>query len=211
VLLPDTSAVVNRVRTSLGAPVHVALVSIAGASETSDSNEATPWAQRVAARRALRVVRLCVGEAGPARLAFPHPCFSVTHAGRVGGAVGCRPGTANGVGVDFEPHRVVDDAIARFFLTASEQAWVASLDRGELSGELLRLWTVKEAVFKADLENHDAMLGDYQLDDPTATTGIARRVRGSKVTRRYTTVTVEGGVLSVAVAPATVYREDLEE
>jgi len=50
---------------------------------------------------------------------------------------------------------------ARLFLHPSEE------------GDLLRLWTVKEALFKATPANDGAVFLDYAVDDPQALSGRA--------------------------------------
>src|SRR5688500_8593893 len=75
-----------------------------------------------------------------------------------------------GVGVDIETGRRPPPRMARFFLTRKERRCL-----GQPSPEqLLRLWTVKEALFKADPLNHRRVLADYALDDPLADAGCAR-------------------------------------
>ena len=187
----------SRLSVRLGVPVQVALVPALG--RQCPAQYASDPPQRVAARRALRIVRRSMGEAHLAKISFPHARFSISHAGGTGAAVGAAPGATAGVGVDFEPVRQIDPATARFFLTDREQEWVADLDQDRVSAELLRLWTVKEAVFKADLGNAHALVGDYELDEPAATTGTARRVRGQAQPCLYSTLVEELGLLTVAV------------
>ena len=73
--------------------------------------------------------------------------------------------TIKGVGVDIESHREVKKEMARFFLTPKERA-VSDL-------ELLRLWTVKEALFKACPDNEKLLLTDFETEDPQASSGKA--------------------------------------
>jgi hypothetical protein len=49
-----------------------------------------------------------------------------------------------------------------------EQDWVRGLGAGRQQRKMLRLWTVKEAVFKADLNNKQRRLPHYQLADRAA-------------------------------------------
>jgi 4'-phosphopantetheinyl transferase superfamily len=188
-----------RLSAALGVPVQVALVPALGRQCPGPYGSEPP--QRVAARRALRIVRRSIGEGHQAKISFPHARFSISHAGATGAAVGVAPGATAGVGVDFEPIRQIDPATARFFLTEREQAWVAGLSSDRVSAELLRLWTVKEAVFKADLGNAHALVGDYEVEEPAAITGTARRVRGHALPCRYSTLEEDLGLLTVAVTP----------
>jgi hypothetical protein len=126
-----------------------------------------------------------------AALSFPHPRLSLTHAGGTAFAVMAGE-TVVGTGVDFEPDsRAVDPRAARFFLDPAERAAACT------GGDLLRLWTVKEALFKATPGNARVVLADYALDDPAAACGSATGPRDEDL--RYATVAAAGGVLTVAV------------
>ena len=126
-----------------------------------------------------------------AALAFPHRRLSLTHAGGTAFAVLAGGGVV-GTGVDFEPARAtVDPRAARFFLGPAERAAAST------HAELLRLWTVKEALFKATPGNDRVVLADYALDDAAGPCGTAAGPRGEDL--RYATVAVAGGVLTVAV------------
>lgn len=124
-------------------------------------------------------------------LTFPHPRLSLTHAG--GTAFAVRAGAdVLGTGVDFEPARAAaDPRTARFFLGPTERATAST------AGDLVRLWTVKEALFKATPDNDRVVLADYALDDPPGRSGTAAGPRGEDL--RYATVAAVGGVLTVAV------------
>lgn len=135
-------------------------------------------------RAALKAV---LGGADTAGVTFPHGRLSLTHAGGVAVAVAAY-GEHAGVGVDFEPDRPTDPRTARFFLHEDERA----------DHDLLRLWTVKEALFKATPDNDGAQLLDYHLDDAAVTTGSATDRRGH--TFRYRSTTFGDGHLTVAVS-----------
>ncbi len=127
-------------------------------------------------------------------------------------AVGCvvraararrRAGRVRGVGVDVEPLRMVHPDAARFFLTRAERAWIRRQEPARHSHHLLRLWTIKEALFKADPENHTTMLGDYALRDPGASRGRAILTqRGRHLALHYIVIRLSAGWLSVATAHA---------
>lgn len=122
---------------------------------------------------------------------FPHRRLSLTHAGGTAFAA-MAGGDVLGTGVDFEPARAtVDLRIARFFLGPAERAAAST------GGDLLRLWTVKEALFKATPGNHRVVLADYTLDDPAGAHGSATGPQSQDL--RYATVAAAGGVLTVAV------------
>ncbi len=134
-------------------------------------------------RAALKAV---LDGADTAEVTFPHGQLSLTHAGGVAVAIAA-DGQHVGVGVDFEPHRPTDPRTARFFLHEDERA----------DHDLLRLWTVKEALLKATPANDGAQLLDYHLDDTAVTTGSATDRRGH--TFRYRSTTFGDGHLTVAV------------
>jgi hypothetical protein len=99
-----------------------------------------------------------------------------------------------GIGLDIETIRPVSLETARFFLSEQEQAGL------EDPKTLLRLWTVKEAIFKADPENDEKILGDYVLENPSEWSGTAY-MRGRKGLRfHYSSIEVRGGFLSIAVS-----------
>lgn len=107
-------------------------------------------------RDALRLAAALAGlPADPARIRFPHPRVSVTHTERAGAAAVLLGGPGGGVGVDLEHDRTVRPRMARFYLRDDE-----------VGADLLRLWTVKEAMFKADQHNATRLLRDYRTKDP---------------------------------------------
>lgn len=128
-------------------------------------------------------------------LAFPDRRLSLAHAGGRAFAALAGGDTVVGTGIDFEPSRAaVDPRTARFFLSPAERAAVGT------AGDLLRLWTVKEALFKATADNGGLVLADYGLVDPTAPHGTCTGPRAEHL--RYATVPVAGGTLTVAVGVA---------
>jgi acyl carrier protein len=133
--------------------------------------------QRRRSRAALRLLLGLLGiDRDTASLRFPHRRFSLSHTETMGvaaGVVAPLPWRLAGVGVDIEPERPVDPRTARFFLTGPERDWLSAVDAGRRGGELLRLWTVKEALFKADPANRGTTLAHYQTRDPAAPAGPA--------------------------------------
>ena len=153
-------------------------------------------------RRALRNLLAARGEdADTARLVFPHPRISLTHSRACAVAIAVESG-ARGVGVDLEFDRAVRDGASRFFLSEAERSFVAQ--RASETGDensLLRLWTIKEALFKADPENGGKTLMNYSLLDPPSFDGMGRARDGKEF--RYACVRFDGGFLSAAILPAT--------
>lgn len=129
------------------------------------------WLRGRAALKAL------LGDVDTTALSFPHPEISLTHTEDVAVAVACEG--ARGVGVDLEV-RPPSERAARRFLSEAEFA-------GTSPDDWLRLWTVKEARFKADLRNKGRTILEYGIDDPRF---------------RHASVPVFGGWLTVAVAVA---------
>jgi acyl carrier protein len=140
--------------------------------------------------------------ADPAGYRFPHPRASVTHTGRAGAAAVLVGGPATGVGVDLEHDRPMPRATARFYLRDDEPR-----------DDLLRLWTVKEAMFKADPDNATRMLRDYRADDPAYQHVSARHLGGwltvaVRLSREHMTTptitfeTVAGRISEVLRVPA---------
>ena len=83
-------------------------------------------------------------------LSFPHPTLSLSHTKDWAVAIGVLAGPMkiDGIGIDLELSRPVQDEHTRFYLSKSERK--SAID----DEQRLRLWTVKEALFKADPDNH---------------------------------------------------------
>jgi 4'-phosphopantetheinyl transferase EntD len=151
-------------------------------------------------RAALKRLQEAIG--GPedtSRLKFPHPQVSLTHSENWAVAIGAVSGKTIGIGVDLEVRASPKAETARRFLNASELVWLRRMDEEERPRLLHRLWTVKEATFKADPENAGKTLRDYALADPGYVAGKARR--GDRVFL-YSSFEVPEGWLSVAVLPS---------
>ena len=124
-------------------------------------------------------------------VAFPHRCLSLTHAAGLAVAARCDEEAGQvGLGVDFEDRRQIDPRAARFYLRDHEK------------GDPLRLWTVKEALFKATPDNADATLLDYEVADPDALAGTATDRAGRRF--RYASASFRQGWLTIAVGDAHV-------
>jgi 4'-phosphopantetheinyl transferase EntD len=133
-----------------------------------------------------------------APLAFPHQRLSLTHSGAVAVALGVKsPGLA-GVGVDLEWDRTPRREVSRFFLIPAEEDWLGQQGPAEQPGQLLRLWTIKEALFKADPHNGQTRLLDYCLLVPGAARGAA--LSSATLPMQYASLSVAGGFISAALA-----------
>jgi len=157
-------------------------------SRLPDGPRRDDWLRGRAALKAL------VDGGDTATVAFPHRGLSLTHSAGVAVAARC-DGDQDGLGVDFEGWRPIDARAARFYLHDDE--W-----HDDERGDLLRLWTVKEAVFKATPANGTAVLLDYRVADPGALAGEATDRRGRRF--RYVSRRRPDGWLTIAVCGAAV-------
>lgn len=134
-----------------------------------------------------------------AQIGFPNSRFSLAHSGDFAIAIGTHSAKLLGIGVDLEVRRTLRPETARFFLTEAELGWLMSFEHSQDTNCLLRLWTIKEALFKSDPRNSERWLSDYALQEPAEPTGLAV-VRGEEeLELRYSTFELEEGFLSVAV------------
>jgi acyl carrier protein len=155
-------------------------------------------------RNALRLLLRLLGLSGETtRYAFPHRRLSLTHTQRASAAAGVMgpvPCALAGVGVDLEPMRTADPRTARFFLDERERAWLDSLPPRARAGEHMRLWTVKEALFKSDPANDRTTLLDYVTAVPAARSGRAGRRDGSGPRFAYASGRLGAACLTVAAS-----------
>jgi len=133
-----------------------------------------------------------------AQLRFPHPELSLSHSGDW--AIAAASAHARGVGVDLEFARPMHPRAARFFLVDGERNYLDTLPGDRQADEALRLWTVKEAVFKARADNAGGLLTDIALDDPAACEGTARAADGAAYTARWCSIDLGTGWLALALA-----------
>ena len=130
-----------------------------------------------------------------AELQFPNSRLSVSHSGGLAIAGGILSGS--GFGLDYEAGRQMRPETARFFLSAEEQRNAAL----NSPNQLLRLWTVKEALFKADLSNAGKGLRNYRVMNLSAMSGKAfgSENTGTGTEFVYASWKWETGFLTVAV------------
>ena len=154
----------------------------------------------LAGRQALKILLRRLGRTtDTARITFPNRSYSLTHSGDYAVALGTASTDYLGVGADLEIGRTPDSRTARFFLTAYEQLWLTGLRAQMRPRNLLRLWTVKEALFKSYPHNDSTVLTDYALLDPGAESGIAIIAAGESVNFQYRSSSFLNGWLSIAV------------
>jgi hypothetical protein len=134
------------------------------------------WLRGRAALKAL------LGDGDTSALRFPHRELSLTHAGEVAVAVRCRGACGTGVDLEIRPP---SERAARRFLGEAEFAAASGPE------DWLLLWTVKEACFKADLDNAGRTVLEYAVD--------GREARRGRRRFRHASVRAHGGWLTVAV------------
>ena len=135
------------------------------------------------------------------RLRFPQRACSISHCAET---IICATSTdrwIGGLGVDLEVDRAIPRSADRLYLTARERG---SLRSGSTysNADLLRLWTVKEALFKADVENRmRGWLSCYECLDPCRLSGKAR-LRSSVADKRFKFASLPflSGFLTVAIS-----------
>ncbi|MGH9226671.1 MAG: 4'-phosphopantetheinyl transferase family protein [Acidimicrobiales bacterium] len=182
---PDLAPVAGRLAAELGVDLR-----LAQATDPLDEDDLSDGERRRAARipnqwrrddfrRGRRALRHH-GVADSSSLTFPHARLSLSHAAGLAVAVWCDG--VSGVGVDIEPYRDIDLRAARFFLRPDEP-------QPTDGRELVRLWAVKEALFKATPANAGLTLLDIALDDPA---------------RRWAAANAGPGVLAIAITPEEV-------
>jgi 4'-phosphopantetheinyl transferase EntD len=137
-------------------------------------------------------------------LSFPHPRYSLTHSRTTALAAGSLSGSLVGLGIDLEYHRPVPAAAGPFFLGSDERDWLSDRSPAEQSRELLRLWTVKEALFKADPTNGAARLRDYPLADASQWGGSCSRAAAFEL--RYLCFELPEGFVSLATSTKRIHR-----
>ena len=212
VLQLDERTLARSLSASLGLEVRLAIACEPLAPPALSAGEAaafrdvagTPRSQSwLRGRAALRRLRSALREdPDTAALRLPHRTQSLTHGGGLSVAFGVGgDGAASvaGTGVDMELAAGPSSETARLFLTASERRWLSALPEAARPAQLLRLWTEKEALYKANPANRHTALVDYLLAHPERPAGTAS-VRGAPgAPLRYATVPFLGGCLTAAV------------
>lgn len=122
---------------------------------------------------------------------------SLTHAGHRLYALKATRASLQGVGIDFEPWRLLDARHARLMLTPRERQCTQHAS----SEDLLRIWTIKEALFKADVGGQRHWVNAYELDRPLHNRGFGKvHCNGYTKRFRYISIRTPEGILSTAFA-----------
>lgn len=187
-MLPDTDFLVSVLAEPLGLDLRMNVATKAASRQALSATErkryrtlatsarAKSW---LLGRAALKKLRADVdGRSDVDDLEFPNARFSLSHSSDVALAVADASGRLAGIGVDLEVDTIIRPDAARFFLTAREQLWLHDEARERWSHHLLRLWCVKEALFKSNPGNGGAVLGDHELLEPVNACGEARTLTG---------------------------------
>jgi 4'-phosphopantetheinyl transferase EntD len=139
---------------------------------------------------------------------WPCPYASLTHSGELAIAVALPVGAAAlGVGVDLELDRPVKRGLARLICSAVEGAWIDGLPDDLQGGEVLRLWTAKEAMYKADPAQGDAIVADYAVTEPNAAVTGGHRF-GFPERATVVSVRIADATVSVAIRPTLTHLEE---
>jgi hypothetical protein len=122
---------------------------------------------------------------------FPHPHYSVSHCDGWAVALKATHGTkTTNVGIDVERFRPLATRAAYYYLQPPEVEALAGLTADEQYWHRLRLWTAKEALFKADPLNGSRVMKSYRIHNPLARYSEASN-NGGQVSKVYTLSTGE--------------------
>jgi hypothetical protein len=145
-----------------------------------------------------------------ALLDFPHRNFSLSHSGNLAIGVNAKLIYAGsrgiqhelvGTGIDFEAPRTINPRTMKFFLQPDEIDFVERrLAPHSDDCELLRLWTAKEALFKADPNNAGTFPGQYKIQTPSAHSGWASHSQTTAISFLYASILADFGIVTLALA-----------
>jgi phosphopantetheinyl transferase len=152
------------------------------------------------ARCALKRLLVAAGEnSDTTRLTFPHKFYSLTHTTDTAVAVELvDKERGDGIGVDLERLRPVKEGIEKFFLNQNELDTINALEKGARQQALIRMWTIKEAIFKSDFAGQDTILRNYRVGVDNGRTGVATHTNTQR-SFRYACVELENHWLTVAL------------
>ena len=97
---------------------------------------------------------------------FPDRQLSISHGDGASFAVGTCAET-QGLGIDYEPLRAINERVANWFLDDREIDWLSKQPASEIAQYIIRLWTIKEAAFKSHPHNNGMSLWEFTVIDPT--------------------------------------------
>lgn len=127
------------------------------------------------ARCALKSLMKSVGDQTDTSLVpLPDKRYSISHADDIAVAVARLDDNPQGMGVDLEKCRSLKSGAERFFLNATEKEWLDTCNAAQRDDERIRLWTVKEAVYKSDCIAQDGVFKNYSMESPADHFGNVR-------------------------------------
>ncbi len=186
----DTADVERAIAAALGAPVCVAIAYLDTVAGAADEHALG----RVALARALAAA----GRGDEPVTRWPCPFASVSHSRGLAVAVALpRAHAVRGLGVDVELDRPVRPGLAGVFCDARERAWLEAQPACGRDAAVLQLWTAKEALYKADAAQGDAIVAEYAVEVPS----LSRGGRGHGRSARLVSLRIGDASLSVALEP----------
>ncbi len=192
----DPDRLEARISEQLGAPVLVAFAAEPWSGWSPRLDRLTHPDSLLAYRRGRTALAKVLARLGrpedPGAISFPHPELSLSHTTEIAVAAAWSGGSGLGVDLELAGRRVPERGM-RLFLTPEERAALGSTE----DETRLRLWTVKEALFKAHLANEGLTLASFELESPGSWHGEAS---GAGRRFRYGSWALEGGWLALAIA-----------
>lgn len=132
---------------------------------------------------------------------FPDRQLSISHGDGESFAVGTCAET-QGMGIDYEPLRAINERVANWFLDDREIDWLSKQSVSDCTRHIIRLWTIKEAAFKSHPLNSGMSLWEFAVIDPT------EQLKNVVTTRSGANIQIfcrkfPGGYLSIATFQKT--------
>ncbi|MDJ0625595.1 MAG: 4'-phosphopantetheinyl transferase superfamily protein [Candidatus Caenarcaniphilales bacterium] len=140
------------------------------------------------ARKSLKNVLNSLGlSQDTSNIIFPSSRFSLSHSGGYAVAIGIQENCLimddpiKGIGIDLELSRTPKRGIEKYFLSPKEIDWLNSGDIDSQAKNRVRLWTVKEAVYKACPKNSQTRLTLFETNNPQEKEGFVNLNSGERI------------------------------
>lgn len=128
---------------------------------------------------------------------FPDRQLSISHGDDASFAVGTCADT-QGLGIDYEPLRAINEGVANWFLDDREIDWLSRQSAHDCTQHIIRLWTIKEAAFKSHPYNTGLSLREFTVIDPTEqSTNAVTTAAGANI--QVACRRLSSGYLSIAI------------
>lgn len=125
-----------------------------------------------------------------------HGYTSITHSGNLAFAVSTpKNDDICGIGIDLEIDRELNTRTARMFLSPKE---LSELENPS-NEELLKLWTIKEAIFKSTPENNGLFLRNFEIKNRDSQKGSAFCINNPENEYVFSSLRIDAGIISVAI------------